>query len=1050
MKRPDVEAILRPLKPFQRRTVDHAFRRLFTAHDSTCRFLVADEVGLGKTLVARGVIARTIDYLWGQGDRIDVVYVCSNQSIARSNLPKLRVEADAEQSVALATRLTLLVTELAQREGGGGLGEGRVNFISFTPNTSFNLGHSGGMEKERRVLYWLLADVVPRQHGLANLLQGQVGRERWKDLLDTPLPLERGIRQRFQTAIVNDRALFERLETVIDRWFITPLEKYGAQARQARNQLIKELRQRLAKICVEALQPDLVILDEFQRFKALINQDTDDEDPATELASHLFTATNQHNEPVRTLLLSATPYKLYTTDAELDTDDHYEDFHATTRFLLGFDEERVGTLDSQLTRFNQQLQLAFAGDHAGVRTAKDAVENSLRTIMARTERVAASEEQDGMMREISASLRLHPADVRQYLADDAWFRAVGARDPMVYWKAGPYLAHFMHGYRVNEYVETTALNEPEKLTAVQRSYPEAFLERAELSRWREMDAGNPKLRTLISELLDTGLWRLLWMPPSFPYWELGGPFEGQQDRTKSLLFSAWNFVPDVVSGVLSYEAERRMVGGALAHYGEPHRQQNSRLSFNDQDRGRRFRHRLLLLLTPSLRFADEVHPLACPEGVDVRAWARRRIEAMLAEVAESASEEPEDPRWEYMALVVLEPELRDFFRYWAQASDQDTGKPNSETLPHYLKDLANLDPGELGRPPAGLVDLLVDVALGSPGVVAARTLATVKLGERHRRARATQIAHAFWKLFNQPAVTCLLDQLYGDYRQSPKNAYWRRVLRYTVDGNLQAVLDEAWHLYWEQFGWAESEPPEEVVRRCVEELVATIEPQRSHVDARFYEADHQGRLAGETLRIRTTFAQRFADIRTEQGVIKQDAVRSAFNSPFRPFVLTSTSVGQEGLDFHPWCHRVIHWNLPGNPVDLEQREGRVHRYKGHAVRRNVARSYADAARTLWKPGTDLWQKVFMAADRAARDAGHDDLIPYWVAPGRSKVERHVPTLPYTKEVEAFHQLRRQLAAYRVVFGQPRQEELLATLDQADISDDQLSEWMIRLAPREGT
>src|SRR3954449_6642208 len=68
--------------------------------------------------------------------------------------------------------------------------------------------------------------------------------------------------------------------------------------------------------------------------------------------------------------------------------------------------------------------------------------------------------------------------------------------------------------------------------------------------------------------------------------------------------------------------------------------------------------------------------------------------------------------------------------------------------------------------------------------------------------------------------------------------------------------------------------------------------------------------------------------------------REAFNSPFRPFVLATTSIGQEGLDFHPYCYRVYHWNLPGNPVDLEQREGRVHRFKGHAVRLNVAHNHA--------------------------------------------------------------------------------------------------------------
>ena len=30
-------------------------------------------------------------------------------------------------------------------------------------------------------------------------------------------------------------------------------------------------------------------------------------------------------------------------------------------------------------------------------------------------------------------------------------------------------------------------------------------------------------------------------------------------------------------------------------------------------------------------------------------------------------------------------------------------------------------------------------------------------------------------------------------------------------------------------------------------------------------------------------------------------VREAFNSPFQPFVLATTSVGQEGIDFHWWC-----------------------------------------------------------------------------------------------------------------------------------------------------
>src|SRR3954447_3619977 len=89
--RPDVDAVLGLLKDFQRRTVDYAFRRLYTDSDATRRFLVADEVGLGKTLVARGVVARAVDHLWNDVERIDVVYICSNADIARQNINRLNI-----------------------------------------------------------------------------------------------------------------------------------------------------------------------------------------------------------------------------------------------------------------------------------------------------------------------------------------------------------------------------------------------------------------------------------------------------------------------------------------------------------------------------------------------------------------------------------------------------------------------------------------------------------------------------------------------------------------------------------------------------------------------------------------------------------------------------------------------------------------------------------------------------------------------------------------------------------------------------------------------
>ena len=94
--------------------------------------------------------------------------------------------------------------------------------------------------------------------------------------------------------------------------------------------------------------------------------------------------------------------------------------------------------------------------------------------------------------------------------------------------------------------------------------------------------------------------------------------------------------------------------------------------------------------------------------------------------------------------------------------------------------------------------------------------------------------------------------------------------------------------------------------------------------------------------MRTHFAVAFTKGENkESDADRKKVIRNAFNSPFRPFVLASTSIGQEGLDFHNYCRRIVHWNLPSNPIDLEQREGRINRFECLAIRQNVAKRYGD-------------------------------------------------------------------------------------------------------------
>ena len=144
--------VRRGLKDFQRATVDYVFDRLYGA-DPTKRFLVADEVGLGKTLVARGVIAQARSSTSRTTvERIDVVYVCSNAEIARQNIRRLNVTGD-ETSTRDPDH-----TAAARAPPPDRLRDPQpVNFVSFTPGTSFDLGWSTGVARERALLLGCLS-----------------------------------------------------------------------------------------------------------------------------------------------------------------------------------------------------------------------------------------------------------------------------------------------------------------------------------------------------------------------------------------------------------------------------------------------------------------------------------------------------------------------------------------------------------------------------------------------------------------------------------------------------------------------------------------------------------------------------------------------------------------------------------------------------------------------------------------------------------------------------------------------------------------------------
>lgn len=1068
---PDLDRELGTLKDFQRHTVDYVFRRLYVDEPPAHRFLVADEVGLGKTLVARGVIARTLHHLYDHEhvDRIDVVYVCSNSDIARQNLNRLNVTGRSD--VIYPTRLTLLPTQVRD------LRSRRINFVSLTPGTSLETSKSRmGRKEERVLLYRMLRDFDGLdERGLRNLLQAMVGRRQWHRDLERLAPdYDEDLADDFRNAIRLSSDLGARLHEATNQFreFWQP-DLIRSEDRELRYSVIGRLRGLLATVCIEALEPDLIILDEFQRFRDLLDGDTE----AANLTRRLLNYQEASGYRARVLLLSATPYRMLSYQAE--EEDHHEDFLRTCRFLFEDDARRTTGLRRALRDYRRALfRFGLEDDGNGRRTAliepRDRVQDQLLSVMVRTERTdAVGRRSDDLLREKCFTTSLEPSDLQHARVVDRLARAVEARGHVEYWKSAPYLPNLMHGYALkDELLERLPKSEPDVVTALERGQEVgALLDREMVNDWQDLDPANGRLRKLLADTADKGMWRLLWMPPSLAYLDPAGPFADMEDVTKGLVFSSWRVVPQAIAALCSYAAERRMLedDASRSAYDQLHRGATRPIEFTLKD-GRPSGMNPMMLLYPSPTLARLGDPLDLAvqaggpmpheralEVVENR--VRRALDAAEIDVVYEGRGAVPDYSWYRVALARLDadrrPEMKSWVRRrsgWRNATHGQVGEGFGAHLEEFAE---GYDPDlSLGHAPTDLTRVLAELALAGPAVCAHRALQRVGQVEDPTNpdllAGAVKVGLGFRSLFNAPDVVGLFRGREG----SEDLPYWRDVLHYGQEGNLQAVLDEHAHMLRDSLGLMDGRGPA-VASQVADKLaeVLGLSAGHIHVDEFVQQDGFPGSpITTDRFQIRTRFALQFGRIRDDRGetVARRGGVRDAFNSPFRPFVMATTSVGQEGLDFHTWCHAVYHWNLPANPVDLEQREGRIHRYKGHAIRKNVARRFgieAFGGTQADERPADPWARLFELAE-AKREPGSSDLVPFWLFDGPASVERRVPLPPFSREVQRLGRLKKGLALYRMVFGQPRQEDLLEYLQEhaSDLDPEELLAFRISLAP----
>ena len=1043
----DSSLALDSLKDFQRRTVDYVSNR-FYGRGHTDRFLVADEVGLGKTMVARGIIARMLERSLGKGDRIDIVYVCSNATIARQNREKLNVLKG--HTFAQCDRITMLPAMASQLSRS-------VNFLSVTPGTTFRHSQNLGTSRERALIYKMLRqDFSGFGQGFLNMLQGAVRtRERWKSLVQPDgVRLDRNISAQFRSEVNKSRRLRGRLERCCEKFrTYRPLDKITLEDSSLRAELVGELRTLLARVCMSSLSPKLVILDEFQRFKDLLSSDHE----AGGLANLLF-----KDPDCRILLLSATPYKMLTVEQDVE-EDHYKDFTQTLEFLFGKDKK--GDLDAVKTDiqiFRKGLMRSTEDVGEKAKNAKDRLQARLLKVMCRTERVARSKNRDAMLKEDACKTDFKTED----LAQAKLVSIADAPNMIEYWKSAPYLLNFMKKYQLRKRLDNKRTS-PE-VSANLRKSRKQLLQIDNIRNFKKIDNPSPRMRYLFRDLfqedLSQGLWQMLWLPPSMLYTRPTGHFNAGP-ATKSLIFSSWNMVPDTIASLCSYEAERLMLGSNRSNYSYEGVANSLRpaLRFyrNAKDRLPAGMMSLAWLL-PSPKLAACIDPLEATlrlgngKPITISALKKDAIatcKKLLGQLKKGDQRKAIDRRWYWAAIAMLDRQSgmagwcasKDGLKsIYAEGSDGETAANFIDHVDLFTQAIEGDDQIQLGKQPPDLAEVLAELALSGPGTCALRSLMRVSqepmTDEPEILTAATEIAMGFRAMFNLPTSTSLVRRI------SVKGGHWRKVLRYSLEGNLQSLLDEQIHLLSE----AQSSVDETALERARKISKAlsgslTLRTRNISVDEyKFGRASH----STKDFTMRGRFAMRFGNLKNDGDAEPEsaDRVRTAFNSPFRPFVLASTSIGQEGLDFHSWCHRVVHWNLPANPVDLEQREGRVHRYKGHAIRKNIAEKFGLKGLLNWNrhDAPDPWSHLFRkAADERAE--GTNDLVPYWVFDeGSFKIERKIPMLPFSKEVQRLEALKSSLALYRLVFGQPRQEELLAYLHEA-MPNEKVEEFVKELA-----
>ena len=1070
----EIHNVKERLSDFQSATVEYVDHRFY--EDGQNRMLVADEVGLGKTWVAKGVIAKAFERWVNGGEQqkscMNVYYICSNKQLAAQNLSKLNFTGDNKCIISQIDRISLLAIKPKDTEVP-------LHIFSLTPDTSFTERSVMGVKGERAIIYSILEEeptIYKYRDRLSELMKGPWKVDSWEDtkswyprkwIRDVVAEEFVEFVRKYQVSQNNAPECYKQFNlhepmTLMELLLaVLPTFSRERASYDIYFETVGVLRKLMVDTCLELLEADIFIMDEFQRYSQLI--ETKDQSEQSTIAQKVFGQTN-----AKVLMLSATPFKAYTNQYDENRgEQHYREFMRVLKFLYSGQEIDWNKYENARDRlYSLMLQLGDADDRSSmikeIESLKQYLQDIYSQVMVRTEKIIASKDPNAMIKDVNKDklLPITKQEIDDFIQLDKVFRTIyeskgeHAPSPIDYAKSAPYAMSYLRDYKVSEKAQNMDLSRLKN----------AFVNLSDINKYAFPKDGrwpNEKLHILMRDIRKEA--RMLWCPPSLAYYPYpkGGIYDGQETFTKTLIFSAWKLVPKMIATLVSYEVEKMSIGRLqneegvkyfvdkrVANQGDTARKPYRRLKFAKDEKNMT----TLLLAYPSRSLAAIADPLQfIHQGLPFKKLVKPFIEDMQNKLLAFCSENGDIEDREGTHISWSFPMVSDwiFDNNWLDTLSNRIKKEyknpekdnllTKEYIPRLCAILKSKSLPVFPKKPtsneiARQAKIMMLLSFGSPAICAYRALKRYYSDEKEILTAAFRIGLAFIDMFNKPESIAAVELQYTGKEMD----YWQKVLSYCVDGNLQAVLDEYVFLLRNDYDDVEG-----LTGALCRSL--SIRTTRLKVDdaASFCKNDSEDEDVRHNMR--SHFAAAFGvNVKSNQGSeVRSTNIREAFNSPFRPFVLATTSIGQEGLDFHWYCRRIVHWNLPNNPIDLEQREGRINRYRGKVIRQRVAEKYGKTLDGLNNP----WDSLF---DQAEQDKGNAkfacDIVPSWHFDSDGvNIERIVPLYQFSQDIQRYENMKHILGLYRLTFGQPRQEELAEALD-CSLTPEEIDKLLIDLCP----